>query len=37
MALEDRNEAWRDDLRKATPAKERVNIPRVKMNELDPK
>ena len=37
MALEDRNEAWRDDLRKATPAKERVNIHRVKIHELDPK
>lgn len=36
MALEDRNEAWREELRKATKNKDRVDIPRVRMNELDP-
>lgn len=37
MALEDRNEEWRDALRKSIPGKERTSTPRVKMNELDPK
>ena len=31
---EDRNEAWREDLRKATKNSERVQIPRIHMNEL---
>ncbi len=31
-----RSEQWREDLRKALPAKERTAIPRVRMNELDP-
>ena len=35
--MEDRNEKWRAELRKKTTAKERVSIPRAKMNELDPK
>ncbi len=33
---EDRNVAWREELRKATKNKDRLNITRVKMNELDP-
>ncbi len=33
---EDRNVSWRDELRKATKNKDRLNIARVKMNELDP-
>ncbi len=33
---EDRNVAWREELRKATKNKDRLNIARVKMNELDP-
>ena len=37
MALEDRNEAWRDELRKSISGKERTSTPRVKMNELDAK
>lgn len=37
MALEDRNEAWRDALRKSMTGKERTDTPRVKMNELDAK
>ena len=32
---EDRNEAWREDLRKATKNSERVQIPRIHMNELN--
>jgi glutamate synthase (NADPH/NADH) small chain len=31
----ERNETWREELRKSMKAKERTNIPRVKMNELD--
>ena len=31
-----RKEAWREDLRKSMKAKERTDIPRVHMNELDP-
>ncbi|MCM1452845.1 MAG: FAD-dependent oxidoreductase, partial [Clostridium sp.] len=31
-----RDAQWREELRKAMPAKERTGIPRVKMNELDP-
>ncbi len=31
-----RAEAWREELRKSKKAKERTDIPRVKMNELDP-
>ncbi len=31
-----RNSQWREELRKATPVKERTSIPRVKMPELDP-
>lgn len=31
-----RNEPWREELRKSLKNKERVAIPRVKMNELDP-
>ncbi len=31
----ERNETWREELRKAMKAKERTDIPRVKMNELD--
>ncbi len=31
-----RNEPWREDLRKAMKNKERADIPRVHMNELDP-
>jgi len=31
-----RSEAWREDLRRALPPKERTAIPRVKMPELDP-
>lgn len=37
MALEDRNEAWRDALRKSITGKQRTDTPRVKMNELDAK
>ena len=33
----DRNEPWREELRKAIPAKERTAIPRVVMPELEPK
>ncbi len=33
--MTDRNEQWREDLRKSMPAKERTAIPRAKMNELD--
>ena len=33
---DDRNSAWREELRKSMKAKERTAIPRVKMNELDP-
>lgn len=33
---EDRNVAWRDELRKSVKNKDRVNTPRTKMNELDP-
>lgn len=33
--LTDRNAAWRDELRKSMPAKERTAIERVQMNELD--
>ena len=33
---DDRNAAWREELRKSMKPKERVAIPRVKMNELDP-
>lgn len=36
MALEDRKEAWREELRKSTKNKDRVDIPRVCMNELEP-
>lgn len=32
---EDRNEAWRDELRKATKNSERLQIPRIHMNELN--
>lgn len=32
-----RDASWREELRKAMPAKERTAIPRVKMPELDPK
>ncbi|MDM8240603.1 bifunctional dihydroorotate dehydrogenase B NAD binding subunit/NADPH-dependent glutamate synthase [Phocaeicola barnesiae] len=32
---DDRNAAWREELRKSMKAKERTAIPRVKMNELD--
>lgn len=35
-ASDDRNAAWREELRKSMKAKERTAIPRVKMNELDP-
>ncbi len=31
-----RSAQWRDELRRAIPAKERTAIPRVKMPELDP-
>ena len=31
-----RNEAWREEIRKSKKSKERTDIPRVKMNELDP-
>lgn len=31
-----RSESWREELRKACPAKERMNQPRVKMTEVDP-
>ena len=34
--FDDRNAAWREELRKSMKAKERTAIPRVKMNELDP-
>ena len=33
---DDRNAPWREALRKSMKAKERTDIPRVKMNELDP-
>ncbi|MBO4371284.1 MAG: NADPH-dependent glutamate synthase [Paludibacteraceae bacterium] len=33
--LTDRSAAWRDELRKSMPAKDRMAIERVKMNELD--
>ncbi len=33
---EDRNEAWRDELRKTLKNKDRLNIARTQMNELDP-
>ena len=33
---EDRTAPWREDLRKSMKAKERTDIPRVHMNELDP-
>ena len=33
---EDRNAPWREALRKSMKAKERTDIPRAKMNELDP-
>ena len=33
---DDRNAPWREELRKRLKAKERADIPRVKMNELDP-
>ena len=33
---DDRNAAWREELRKSMKVKERTAIPRVKMNELDP-
>ena len=33
---EDRSAAWRDELRKSMKAKERTDIPRVHMPELDP-
>lgn len=36
IQLEDRNAAWREELRKSMKAKERSDIPRVHMNELDP-
>ncbi len=32
---EDRNESWREDLRKTTKNNERVQIPRIHMNELN--
>ncbi len=32
-----RRAEWREELRKALPAKERTRIPRCRMNELDPK
>lgn len=35
-ALNDRTAPWREELRKAMKPKERTEIPRVKMNELDP-
>ena len=31
-----RAEAWREELRKSKKNKERTDIPRVQMNELDP-
>ncbi len=34
---EERAQEWRDELRKSMKNKERTDIPRVKMNELDPK
>ncbi|MBQ0029025.1 MAG: NADPH-dependent glutamate synthase [Paludibacteraceae bacterium] len=37
MALDDRNDAWRDELRKSMKGTERTNTPRVVMNELDAK
>ncbi|MBP5317825.1 MAG: hypothetical protein J6Y77_00245, partial [Paludibacteraceae bacterium] len=33
--LIDRNAPWRDELRKSMPAKDRMAIERVQMNELD--
>lgn len=35
MKNQDRNEVWREELRKSMKAKERADIPRVRMNELD--
>lgn len=35
-SLAPRDAQWREDLRRALPAKERMAIPRVKMRELDP-
>jgi glutamate synthase (NADPH/NADH) small chain len=35
--MEDRTAAWREELRKAMKPKERTDIPRAKMNELDAK
>lgn len=35
MALVDRSEAWREELRASMKNKERTNIERVHMNELD--
>ncbi len=37
MIYEDRNQAWREELRKSMKTKERTDIPRVHMNELDPR
>ena len=36
MIAEQRSQEWRDTLRKSMKAKERTDIPRVHMNELDP-
>ncbi|MDR1729638.1 MAG: NADPH-dependent glutamate synthase [Prevotellaceae bacterium] len=36
MIQENRNQAWREELRKSMKTKERTDIPRVHMNELDP-
>ena len=36
MIQEGRNLAWREELRKSMKTKERTDIPRVHMNELDP-
>jgi len=36
IITEQRNQEWRETLRKSMKAKERTDIPRVKMNELDP-
>ena len=33
--MELRNEAWREELRQNMKAKDRMALPRVKMNELD--
>lgn len=35
VMAEDRNESWREELRKATKNNERVQIPRIHMNELN--